>query len=395
MSVAAIAPAAGAVRVSFPRQDGVMLGAKAADAVAELADRIEARRVVLVTSRSLVDSPLIARIQTALGTRFAGLFGGVRPHSPREDVLSAAAIARDPACDLLVAVGGGSVIDATKVVQLCLWQGLVTTADLDRVQRHTPAQASSSALRMLAIPTTLSAAEFNALAGVTDTARGRKEAFEHPDLAPRWVILDPTALAQTPADIVLSTGVRAIDHCVEGFCSVRANDYHDALAVAGLQTLLRHLPRVADGDASIPDYAALQTAAWMAISGPASGVSVGASHGIGRVLGAVCNVAHGHTSAVLLPAVLRWSAHDRDAAERQEQLAERAGLSAPNLARAIRFAFDTLRQPAHLADLGVRREQFATIAEYAMRMLQHPSTSGNLRPVRTTQDVLEILDAAW
>lgn len=384
-----------AARVSFPRQDGVILGAMAADAVDELAARIGASRVVLVTSRSLENGLLISRIRTALGARFAGLFGGVRPHSPREDVLSAAAIARDAACDLLIAVGGGSVIDAAKVVQLCLWQGLVTTADLDRVQGLAPAQASTSAPRMLAIPTTLSAAEFNALAGVTDTARGRKEAFEHPDLAPRWVILDPETLAQTPADIVLSTGVRAIDHCVEGFCSLLANDYHDALAVAGLQMLLRHLPRVAAGDASTADYTALQTAAWMAISGPASGVSVGASHGIGRVLGAVCNVAHGHTSAVLLPAVLQWSAHDRGAAERQGRLTLRAGLAEPDLSRAIRVAFDALRQPARLADVGVRREQFATIADYAMAMLQHPSASGNLRPVRSTRDVLEILDAAW
>lgn len=395
MSAGPEAPPAAGVRLSFTRQDGVILGARAAQVVPELARQAGATRVVLVTSRSLADGPLIGQLRTALGARFGGLYGSVRPHSPREDVLAATTVARQAGCDLLVAVGGGSVIDATKVVQLCLWYGLATIGDLDRLHGAMPAPASPVVPRMLALPTTLSAAEFNALAGVTDAARGRKEAFEHPDLAPRWVVLDPDALAKTPADIVLSTGVRAIDHCVEGFCSPLANPYHDALAVAGLQGLMRHLPRVATAEASTPDFAALQAAAWMAISGPASGIPVGASHAIGRVLGAVCNVAHGHTSAVLLPAVLRWSARDRHAEARQSRLMERAGLDGTDLASAIRAAFDGLGQPSRLAEVGVARDQFPTIAEYAMGMLRHPSTSGNARPVRAARDVLDILDAAW
>lgn len=395
MSDAALARAVDTVRVNFTRQDGVILGANAAQSVAALARQIGATRAVLVTSRSLADGALVGEIRSALGPTLRGFYGTVRPHSPREDVLAIAAVAREAGCDVLIAVGGGSVIDATKVAQLCLWNDVATTADLDRLREAAQGSASRSVPQLLAVPTTLSAAEFNALAGVTDAARGRKETFEHPDLAPRWVVLDPAALAQTPPDIVLSTGVRAIDHCVEGFCSLRTNGYHDALAVAGLRTLLRHLPRVAAGDATLADYGELQTAAWMAISGPASGIPVGASHGIGRVLGAVCNVAHGHTSAVLLPAVLRWSACDGPAAERQKGLMERAGLGGPDLAGAIRTAFDALRQPARLADVGVRREQFATIAEYAMAMLQHPSTSGNARPVQAIGDVLEILEAAW
>jgi maleylacetate reductase len=386
--------AEGAVRLGFTRQDGVILNGRAADVVVDLAVQAQATRVVLVTSRSLADSALIGGLWSALGSRFGGLYGSVRPHSPREDVLAAAALAREAECDLLVAVGGGSVIDAAKVVQLCLWQRLATTADLDRVL-SAASEESSQVPSMLAVPTTLSAAEFNALAGVTDTARGRKEAFTHPDLAPRWVVLDPAALAQTPAHIVVSTGVRAVDHCVEGFCSPLANGYHDALAVAGLQALSRHLPRVMSGDASISDFTALQTAAWMAISGPASGLPVGASHGIGRVLGSVCDVSHGHTSAVLLPAVLQWSAEEPGAKQRQDQLMRRSGLSGSNLPTAIRATFDGLRQPRRLSDLDVRREQFSKIAEYAMGMLRHPSASGNARAVRTIQDILDILEMAW
>lgn len=387
-------PAPSPVRLSFTHQDGVILGAHAPGAVRDLALQAGAIRVVLLTSRSLVDSALVASVRTQLGTRFAGIYGRVRPHSPREDVLAAGALARDANCDLLVAVGGGSVIDAAKVVQLCLWHDLATSGDIDRFRASVPIDTVRREPRMLAVPTTLSAAEFNALAGVTDST-GRKEAFEHPQLAPRWVVLDAEALAQTPADIVLSTGVRAIDHCVEGFCSPSANAYHDALAIAGLQALLRHLPRVAAGDASIADFGALQTAAWMAISGPASGIPVGASHGIGRVLGAVSHVAHGHTSAVLLPAVLRWSAADPAARARQTQLMDRAGLSGADLGSVIRASFDALGQPSRLVEVGVRREQFDTIAQYAMDMLQHSSTSGNGRPVRSIADVVDILKSAW
>ena len=258
-----------------------------------------------------------------------------------------------------------------------------------------PPAAGTAILRAIAVPTTLSAAEFNALAGITDHASHRKELYSHPLLAPRFVVLDPEALARTPVALILSTGVRTVDHCVEGFCSTGANPFADALAVRALQLLRKPLPEVHQGTATKAAFRRLQTAAWMAITGLAGGVPVGASHVIGRVLGAVSHVDHGHTSAILLPAVLAWNAQVPALAARQEELASALGLDAQPLGEAIGAFFAALGQPRSLSAAGVARADLPKIADYALTMTRDATAAGYARRIASTEQVREILDLAW
>src|SRR6185436_17829312 len=108
----------------------------------------------------------------------------------RQDVVDGATRARELACDLLVALGGGSVVDAPKVMQLCLWTGVVRAEQLDPYRAGAGSSVIEPTVRMVAIPTTISAAEFTPFAGVTDTLRHKKEGYFHPLLAPRRVVLD-------------------------------------------------------------------------------------------------------------------------------------------------------------------------------------------------------------
>src|SRR5690606_11955526 len=118
------------------------------------------------------------------------------------------------------------------LMQICLRHGLTAVEELDgyrvRVEsdgrRHLP-QFDGPVVRQIAVPTTLSAGEFNPLAGCTDPRRKVKEAYVHPLLVPRAVVLDPAATVHTPDWLWLSTGVRAVDHAVEGLCSARPNPY--------------------------------------------------------------------------------------------------------------------------------------------------------------------------
>src|SRR5690606_8583984 len=100
-----------------------------------------------------------------------------------------------------------------------------------------PPSCRPPVVRQITVPTTLSGGEFSAISGVTDERIKVKEMFRHPRVMPRAVMLDPAITVHTPAWLWLSTGIRAVDHCVEGICSGLANGYADAQALHGLSLL--------------------------------------------------------------------------------------------------------------------------------------------------------------
>ena len=243
----------------IPAQDRVVFGRPADTAVVAEADLHRARRVFVVSTRSLgrlTGGPL-QRITDALGPRLAGSFAEVRAHSPREDVLAVAAAARAVRADLLVAVGGGSVIDAAKAAQLCLWLGLDTPDAMEpyrggaAAEIARPIEPPADPIRTVAVSTTLSASEFTATAGVTDSRTRAKQSFSHRLLVPRQVVLDPAATLDTPDWLLHCTGIRAVDHAVESYCSPLANPATEPLSLQGLRLLHRALPRIKIGSAHV------------------------------------------------------------------------------------------------------------------------------------------------
>jgi maleylacetate reductase len=377
-----------------PRQEEVVYGRPAADAVADAADSRGAQRVLIATSRSLAGPEgLATKLAGALGARCVGLFAGVSAHSPREAVIAGAEQARSAGCDLLVAVGGGSVIDATKVMQLCLWAGLRRPDDLDayRASVADPAHRAKMqpGIRMLAVSTTLSAAEFTPFAGITDRAKGVKEGFAHPFLVPRTAVLDPAMTRRTPPELWASTGLKAVDHAVEQLCNPLRAPFADALATAGLRRLAIGLPASAKSPEDLDARLECQFGMWLAISGATSGRGMGASHAIGHTLGGTFGVPHGLTSCVTLPAVLRWN--EEVDAGRQQIVAELLGCPGVSASHAVMALCRDLGLPTDLASVGIRPDQFRTIAELTMH---DPSIRSNPRPVRGPEDIIEILNLA-
>jgi len=110
--------------VQWTAQERVIHGKPAAEAVREEIERIGAKRVLLLTTHSLTNSRLIRDLTSALGDRCVGRFAAIRAHSPREAVIAGAELAREVEADHLLAVGGGSVTDATKTILLALWRGI-------------------------------------------------------------------------------------------------------------------------------------------------------------------------------------------------------------------------------------------------------------------------------
>ncbi len=374
----------------YPRQEQVIYGRPAAGAVAELAKAYGASRLLIATTRSLAEG-LAAGLAAELGPLCVGVFSDIAAHSPREAVIAGAKAARAADADLLVALGGGSVVDAAKAMQIALWAGLTEPAQLDpyRAGRDSRANALEPGVRMVAVPTTLSAAEFTAFAGVTDMGRRSKEGYAHPLLAPRAVILDPAMTQSTPERLWFSTGLKAVDHAVEQLCNPERAPFADAVSADGLRRLAAGLAATKADPNDLDARLECQFGMWLAISGASSGRGMGASHAIGHTLGGSYGVPHGITSCVALPAVLTWNAAFSQ--ERQRLVAELMGRPGASAAEAVRDLARGLGLPTDLASVGIDRAEFPAIAEHTMH---DRGVRSNPRPIRGAADIMEILELA-
>jgi maleylacetate reductase len=313
-----------------------------ADALEKLKE--EARpygRVFVFTGRSLNDKTgLIRRVEALLGSRHAGTFARIGQHTPGGTVEEAASLAEVAAADLLVAVGGGSVIDGTKAVAR---------------QLGYPQQ--------VAIPTTLSGAEWAQRVGVTDESEGLKRGFADPGTVPPVVILDPETTLYTPEALWLSTGIRALDHAVEGYVYGGDHPITDVTGLEGARRLMECLPLSKRSPEDLEVRLELQLAGWLAYFGPMN-TPMGLSHELGRRIGASYGVPHGVTSCVILAPSLGVLREQIDH-ERWNGLAEALGGEPPDRVAGL---VEELGLPASLQEVGVPEKDLESIAaEYGDR----------------------------
>jgi maleylacetate reductase len=376
-------------RVVFGAMDEVVFGRPAAEAVAEQVARLDARRAFLMVSGTLNrQTGEVEKIRQALGARYAGTFDAMPAHTPREGVIAAATQAREAGADLIITVGGGSITDGAKAVQLCLANDILGVDDIDRVRavKGTAPAMTAPKVRQISVPTTIAGGEFSANAGVTNSRSKVKEMFRHPLAIPRAVILDPAITVHTPEWLFLSTGIRAVDHCVEGLCSREAHPYADAQAMKGLSMLAQGLPRVKVDPRDLDARMDCQFGTWLSMGALSAGIPMGASHGIGYVLGAVYDVPHGYTSCVMLPSVMRWNKSVN--ADRQALVSAAMGHPGKDAGDVLDGFIRGLGMPRSLQDVRIGPEHFDRIAEQAMGT---PWVPRNPRKIDGPAQVREIL----
>jgi maleylacetate reductase len=355
----------------YPPMERVIYGIPLAEALAQEMRQIDARAVYLMPSQTLArETDVISQVRDVLGNRLAGVCKGIRAHTPRADVVTAANEARAVNADVLLTVGGGSLTDAAKMVGLCLGNDVTQPDQLDAFAativdgKTVRPPTKPPGARTICVPTTLSAGEFTAFAGCTDTDRHRKQSYGMELMMPRTVILDPAVTLHTPEWLFLSTGIRAVDHAVEDLCSIAPTPFSDGTSMQALRLLAAGLPAVKRDPSDLEARLNCQLGAWMSIMGSQNGVPKGASHGIGHVLGGTADVPHGYTSCVMLPHVLRWN--DAVNAARQAWVSEALGRPGVPAADAVAGLIAALGLPARLRDVGVRADQLDEIAEGSM-----------------------------
>jgi maleylacetate reductase len=376
-------------RVVFGAMDEVVFGRPAAEAIVEQMDRLHANRAFLMVSGTLNrETDEIAKIRNALGPRCVATFDAMPPHTPREAVIAATRQARAANADLIVTVGGGSITDGAKAVQLCLANdiGTVEAIDTIRASKGVVPPLTAPSVRQISVPTTIAGGEFSAIAGVTNEATKVKEMLRHDLVMPRAVILDPTITVHTPEWLFLSTGIRAVDHCVEGLCSREAHPYADAQAQKGLAMLAQALPRAKADPRDLDARMDCQIGTWLSMGPLSMGIPMGASHGIGYVLGAVYNVPHGYTSCVMLPSVMRWNKSAN--ADRQAMVSAAMGHPGEDAGDVLDAFIRELGMPRSLQDVRIGPEHFDRIAEQAMGTPWIPRNPRNIEGPAQVREIL-------
>ena len=356
-------------RYVTPRK--VLSGVGSLESLRSEVEAAGARHAYVLTTRSLQTSAGLRRVERVLGELRAGTFPACRQHTPKASVEQATAGARACGADLIVAFGGGSVIDTAKVVALRLAE-----------------RRSEDPLPQVALPTTLSAGEFTAAAGVTDEATGVKNVVADARIVPRSVILDPELSVDTPRTLWLSTGVKAVDHALEALWAARPHLVTDVLAEAALHDLLEYLPASADPSA-LDSRGRCQVAAWMSIFGMAS-VGVRLSHPLGHQIGARWDVPHGITSCIVLPEVMRFL-HDcppRGVTRAAQVLRVEPAQAPERLAAFIR----ELGLPRRLRDTPAKREEIPLVANAVARELAHFGPAGESP---SEAELVQLLEAVW
>jgi alcohol dehydrogenase class IV len=368
-------------------QERVYFGKAVREALGDEVERIGAKRAFIATSKTLREgTAAISLIATTLASKCVGIFDGIAEHSKLDGVLAAANAAREAKADLLIGIGGGSIIDGLKIVQLALTEGAQTPEALLALARTR--STKPAAIRQIAIPTTLSGAETTAFGGGTDPGRG-KIGFGAPPLIPRAIVYDPALGALTPDWLWLSSAIRGVDHCCEGVLAKNATPLYDAGLLRALSLFATSLRKTKEEPDDLFARADSQMAAYLACSN-SSRSGTGASHGIGYILGGRYGVHHGHSSCVMLPHVLRWNESATMPRQRELTIAmNRDGMSAGD---AVAELIADLGLPGRLRDVGIKENQLQAIADEAAK---HPVVLANPRPITGASDVMEILRAAW
>jgi maleylacetate reductase len=353
------------VAFRYPATGTIRSGSGSVDGLGDALDELGATRCLAVVAPSAArDTELVARLDAAADGRLHVVFDAVLPHAPYDTVLAAAAAGRSAGVNAVVSLGGGSAIDTARLAALCLAEGVSGADELHQLRvRLGPGgpefpAATASALPHVAVPTTLSAAEFSDGGAATCPWTGRKELFAGRALACGGVLVDAALATRTPAKIWVTTGVRALDHAVETLLSPLSAPLTNEASRAAIALLRDCLPASLDTPGDEAVRARGQVAAWLSYLGVANG-TLGLSHAIGHQLGSSLGIAHGIASCLTLPDVVRFVAPRTP--QGSERLAEALGTNDP--AAAIAELVRRLGLPRRLRELGVEQLDTGGLAD--------------------------------
>ncbi|HUA53166.1 MAG TPA: iron-containing alcohol dehydrogenase [Candidatus Sulfotelmatobacter sp.] len=333
--------------------------------LADELNRVGIMRPLIVSDKGVVAAGLVERVSAVLPADMSVTVYDGTPENPTEAAVDEALrLFREHGCDGLIGVGGGSALDLAKAVRLLATHPgpLAPYAMIEGgVARIGPNLAP-----MIALPTTAGTGSEVGRGALITLADGRKLGVVSPHLIPDVAICDPELTLGLPRAVTAGTGMDAIAHCIETFCSPLVNPPADAIALDGLARACRHIERACG-------HGADREARWNMMMAAMEGAmafqkGLGAVHAMSHPLGSIQSprLHHGTLNAVVLPAVLRFN-HDA-LGDKVPRLAHAMGLApGSDVADAIAKLNARVGMPAGLRAMGVTPEILPAMAEQAVK----------------------------
>jgi alcohol dehydrogenase class IV len=344
-------------------------------------------RPLLVTDAGLAKLPMVAdtvRLCTEAGLSCL-VYSSVQANPVADNVMYGVATYQAGGHDGVIAFGGGSALDVGKAVGLMVGQARPLFDFEDREDWFLRVNVSGMA-PVLAVPTTAgTGSEVGRASVITDPTDHVKKIIFHPRMMPQAVIEDPELTCGLPPNVTAATGMDALSHSLEAFCSPFYHPLAEGVAVEGMRLVKEWLPVAVENGRSLEARSHMLIASSMGATAFQKGL--GAMHSLSHPCGANLNTHHGLTNAVVMPYVLVWN---RPAIEdKLRRLAAYLGLENPGFDAVLKWVLELRHRigiPNTLADLGVGTEH---ARQFAGQALADPSTGGN--PVPMTERDFEQL----
>jgi alcohol dehydrogenase len=279
-------------------------GDKALDSLSYELKQLQSTRPLIITDQGVLKAELIDLVKKALDgvdQIEISIFDGVPPDSAPSVVNEAAGAFRENECDCIIAVGGGSVIDTGKAVNMVISEGVEDIIQLKGVKLQKPMKP------FIVIPTTAgTGSEVTYAAMIRDADHNQKMLFASYQLFPDTAILDPRMTLTLPPLVTAATAMDAMSHAMEAYISNQKNPLSDAHGSTAIKLIRQNLLRVIENKDDSDGRFYLATAACMA-GAAFSNSGVGIVHALGHALGGVCGVAHGVAMNIFLPHGLEFN----------------------------------------------------------------------------------------
>ncbi|MBT5872662.1 MAG: iron-containing alcohol dehydrogenase [Candidatus Latescibacteria bacterium] len=352
---------------SFPTR--VEYGPGMCSRLQEFADELEIHRPLIVTDVGMAATGIVDRVSSILPS--ATIYDGVEPNPVESNVIEGAAQYDEAACDGIIGLGGGSSLDAAKIIGLAATHpGSLSDYD-DNVGGDKLIGADIPPI--IAVPTTAGTGSEVGRSGViTLKATGRKTVIFSPYLMPALAVCDPELTTGLPKNITAATGADALTHCIEAYLATGFHPMCDGIALHGAGLAFRYLRRaVFHGAEDIEARGYMMIAASMGATAFQKGL--GATHSLAHPLSTVAGVPHGLANAILLPHVLRFNAEvvpgrlkDLGRALDIDVHGRSSEQSASEIIAAIDMFLREIGIPSHLSEVGVTPEMIDTLSRKAL-----------------------------